>query len=300
MVPGESAPGPAESDSVRRMTGAVGGRDAIPSALARSWLLVPAYEADRIAAADASAADAVILDLEDGTPERDKGSAREDVVRRLQSRSAWVRINAVTTRHWRDDVDALRGQPGLAGVMLAESTTPHDVDRTAAQLGADVPVVPLIESAAGLDSARQIAVVPAVVRLAFGLNDFRRDTGIGAGALALAYVRSQLVLASHLAGCAPPIDGPTMDGDPDVLARESAVTAEMGMTGKLALHPEQTEAINAHLSPGSDEIARAQELIARLGEDGSGISDGSDRPRLARAKSLLEHARDFGLMADGG
>ncbi|GAA4819124.1 HpcH/HpaI aldolase/citrate lyase family protein [Tomitella cavernea] len=283
------------------MTGPVGGRSTIPSALARSWLLVPACDPGGISAAEGSAADAVILDLEDGTPEHAKVSAREDVVRRLQSGAAlWVRINAVTTTHWRDDVDALRGRPGLAGVVLAESSTPRDVDRTAAQLGAGVPVVPLIESAAGLESAKQIAAVPAVVRLAFGLNDFRRDTGIGGGALALAYVRSQLVLASHLGGCAPPIDGPTMDADPDVLARETAISADMGMTGKLALHPAQTAAINAHLSPGADEIAKARELIARLGEDGSRIADGSDRPRLARAQSLLEHARDFGLTVDDG
>ncbi|WP_182357828.1 HpcH/HpaI aldolase/citrate lyase family protein [Tomitella gaofuii] len=282
------------------MTGPVGGRSTIPSALARSWLLVPACDADGIAAAEASSADAVILDLEDGTPEHAKDSARDDVVRRLQSGPSWVRINAVTTTHWRDDVDALRGRPGLAGVVLAESSTPRDVDRTAAQLGAGVPVVPLIESAAGLESAKQIAAVPAVVRLAFGLNDFRRDTGIGGGALALAYVRSQLVLASHLAGCAPPIDGPTMDADPEVLARDTAVTADMGMTGKLALHPAQTAAINSHLSPGADEIAKARELIARLGADGSRITDGSDRPRLARAQSLLEHARDFGLTVDDG
>ncbi|WP_182346728.1 HpcH/HpaI aldolase/citrate lyase family protein [Tomitella gaofuii] len=282
------------------MTGPVGGRSTIPSALARSWLLVPACDLDGIAAAEVSAADAVILDLEDGTPEHAKDSARDDVVRRLQSGSSWVRINAVTTTHWRDDVDALRGRPGLAGVVLAESSTPRDVDRTAAQLGAGVPVVPLIESAAGLESAKQIAAVPAVVRLAFGLNDFRRDTGIGGGALALAYVRSQLVLASHLAGCAPPIDGPTMDADPEVLARDTAVTADMGMTGKLALHPAQTAAINSHLSPGADEIAKARELIARLGADGSRITDGSDRPRLARAQSLLEHARDFGLTLDDG
>ncbi len=273
-------------------------RNAIPPALARSWLLVPANRAEAMTAAEESAADVVVYDLEDGTPERDKDSARQEVARRLRSRSGWVRINAVTTAQWRADLDALRGLPGLAGVMLAESTTPHDVDRTAALAGPGVPIVALIESAAGLAAAEEIAAVASVTRLAFGLNDFRRDTGIGGSALALAHVRSRLVLAGHLGGCAPPIDGPTMDTGPDALGADTALTAEMGMTGKLLLRPAQAATINARLSPGADEIAHAQDLIARVGEDGSRIADGSDLPRLARAKELLEHARELGLTRD--
>lgn len=279
---------------VRDTRGTVRARP-IPHDLARSWLLVPAGRLAGVEEADSSAADAVILDLEDGTPEENKDAARCAAVEWLGAHSAWVRVNASTTDHWRDDLHALRGQPGLAGVILAESTTAHDVDRTAAMLGGDAPVVPLIESAAGLHAAEQIAAVPAVARLAFGLNDFRRDTGIGASAMALAYVRSRLVLASHVAGRAPPIDGPAAGASGETLVSEVGVTAEMGMTGKLALHSEQVPIINGHLSPDADEIAWARALIVRLGEDGRGITDGSDRPRLARAKKLLEHARDFGL-----
>ncbi|MDH6280785.1 hypothetical protein [Prescottella agglutinans] len=51
------------------------------------------------------------------------------------------------------------------------------------------------------------------------------------------------------------------------------------MTGKLCLHDRQVEVVNHALSPGANEIDWANTVIAQIGEDGSGIKDGSDRPR---------------------
>lgn len=268
--------------------------------LARSWLLAPVLDAGRLEAAQRSAADSIVLDLEDGTPAADKGPARAAALDWLAQHSGWVRVNGATTEFWRDDLKALRSAQGLAGVVLAESASPRELDRTAALLGGETPLIALIESAAGLEAVGDIAEVSAVGRLAFGVNDFRRDTGFGASPMALAYSRSKLVLASRLAAIAAPIDGPCGRTDPEAVGEEADVTLEMGMTGKLALHPQQVPVLNAHLSPGADEIAWAEALVAQLGEDGSGITNGSDLPRLARAKKLLEHARDFGLVDTAG
>lgn len=268
--------------------------------LARSWLLAPVLDAARLDAAGRSAADSVVLDLEDATPAADKADARAAALAWLEKHNAWVRVNGATTEFWRDDLKELRGAPGLSGVVLAESTSSRELDRTAALLGGHTPLVALVESAAGLEAVGDIAAVPAVGRLAFGVNDFRRDTGFGASPMALAYARSKLVLASRIAAIAAPIDGPCGDTAPRAVADAADVTVEMGMTGKLALHPGQAPVLNTHLSPGADEIAWAEALVERLGEDGSGITNGSDLPRLARAKKLLEHARDFGLVTSAG
>lgn len=270
--------------------------------LARSWLLVPATTRAALEAAEDSDVDAIIVDLEDGVPAGDKTAARAVAADWLQEHNGWVRINDVTTNHWLDDIHALRSAPGLLGVMLAKTESAHQVVDTTAQLPRGTAIIPLVESAAGMLAAESIAYPSGVLRMAFGVGDFRRDTGIGAGAMALAYARSHLVVASRAAGIAAPIDGPALHADPDVgpdgaeiLRAATAVTADMGMTGKLCLQANQAAVINAVLSPGVHDLRWALAVVDRLGEDGSRVTDGSDLPQLARAKLLLAHAKDFGL-----
>lgn len=267
----------------------------IDPTLARSWLLVPALDPAALAVAEASSVDAVILDLEDGVPAAEKADARAVAVDWLQGHQGWVRINDVSTMHWLADVRALRAAPGLLGVILAKSESAHQIADTAAQLPRGTPLIALVESALGMESAGAIAAAAGVLRIAFGVGDFRRDTGIGDSPLALAYARSRLVIASRAAGIAAPIDGPTLTADDDVLRAGTAVTADMGMTGKLCLHIDQAAVINAQLSPGVADLRWARATVDRLGEDGSRVTDGSDLPQLARAKLLLAHAKDFGV-----
>ena len=63
---------------------------AIPYGLARSWLLAPAVDDERLRAAHNSDADVVIIDIEDGVPERNKEQAR------------------LMTRRWLEDVSTLQ------------------------------------------------------------------------------------------------------------------------------------------------------------------------------------------------
>ena len=263
--------------------------------LARSWLLVPALTREALQAAEASSVDAIILDLEDGVPAASKAQARAMAVDWLQDHNAWVRINDVTTNHWLDDIRALRSAPGLLGVMLAKSESAHQIADTAAQLPRGSAMIALIESAVGMLAADSIAAASGVLRMAFGVGDFRRDTGIGGSPLALAYAREHLVIASRAAGISAPIDGPTMNVDDDALREATAVTSEMGMAGKLCLNTDQADVINAQLSPDADDLKWARETVERLGEDGSRVTDGGDLPQLARAKLLLTHAKDFGI-----
>lgn len=262
---------------------------------ARSWLLVPGTAPDRFGAAVGSAADAVVLDLEDAVPADDKPAARADVVDWLRAgNSAWVRINDATTSHWCDDVEALAGVPGLTGVMLAKTESGHQVEATYGALGANVRVLVLVESAMGLEAAPEIARAEGTFRLAFGSGDFRRDTGMSDSPLAMAYARSRLVITSRAARLPGPIDGPSLTDDPDVLEREAELTRDMGMTGKLCMTPDRARYTNAALGPDADDVAWAQTTIERLGADGSRVHDGSDLPKLAEARKITRLARIFG------
>ena len=154
---------------------------------ARSWLLVPATKPDTFDAAVASGVDAVILDIEDAVAPAKKPAARETVVRWLsEGNSAWVRVNDATTPYWADDLAALSGLPGLVGVMLAKTESGGQVEATAARLADGTPILALVESAAGLEAATEIARADSTFRLAFGSGDFRRDTGMSDDPLALA------------------------------------------------------------------------------------------------------------------
>ncbi|MGX5680704.1 HpcH/HpaI aldolase/citrate lyase family protein [Schumannella luteola] len=224
-------------------------------------------------------ADALVLDLEDGVASDDKREARRWVEHELESAPAWVRINDIASGHWDADLAAISGLPGLLGVVLAKAETAADVRDTIARLPAGVPVVPMVESAASLQRVEEIAAAGAA-RIAFGVGDFRRDTGIGPDALALAFARSRLVIASVAAGIPRPIDGPPI-GDVDGWIRQSRA---MGMTGSLVLDPTVIPSVAAAHSPSAEEIDWARSFLDRS----DAPRNGGYRPTAERARGILE------------
>lgn len=274
----------------------------LPAKLSRSWLLVNALRPDLFEDALRSEADSVIFDLEAAVPEVNKEEARYNVMRALASgMSAWVRINAMDTPHWHDDVSALITATGLRGVMLAQTEKPEQVTLTAMRLQAGTPVIALIESALGIENATAIASAPGTFRLAFGVNDFRKDTGATEDPMALAYARGKLVVASRVGKLSGPIDGPPAPADDrGKVLSACAVTQSMGMTGKMCLTVQQVEDVNAGLSPSAEELEWAHELIeeyelAQSSSAGVQIADGSYLPRLARAQKIANLADTYGL-----
>lgn len=268
---------------------------ALPAKLSRSWLLASAADEANFAPALASEADSVIFDMEDAVPAAGKAEARERVVEALSNgMTAWVRVNGMETDYWADDLAALSKAPGLRGVMLAMTERPEQVTHTAMRLHAGTPVVALIESAVGIENATAIASAPGTFRLAFGVGDFRRDTGASDEPMALAYARSRLVIASRVGQLPGPIDGPSVGMLGEDLLEACKVTASMGMTGKLCLLLEAADTINKGLSPSESEIRWAHELL-NAHAAGAVVGDGSYLPRLARAEKISSLADSYGL-----
>jgi citrate lyase subunit beta / citryl-CoA lyase len=159
----------------------------------------------------------------------------------------------------------------------------------------NVPIVALVETARGLERITEIAAAKGTFRLAFGIGDFRRDTGFGEDTATLAYARSRFTIAAKAANLPSAIDGPTIGSNPLKLIEATAVSAEFGMTGKICLSPEQCSVVNEGLSPSQDEISWAKEFFAEFERDGGEIRNGSDLPRVARATKILELARAYGI-----
>ena len=258
----------------------------------RSYLFVPGNRPERFDKALASAADTVIVDLEDAVPPDQKDAARRAVSAWLAAaRPVVVRINAADTPWHRDDLAVCR-QPGVSAVMVAKA---ERADALAA-LDLGVPLLPLIESAAGIDQLRAITAVPGVQRVAFGAIDFQLDLHMRASFEELVFFRSQIVLVSRLAGLAAPIDSPSVAiDDLAEVEREALAARRLGFGAKLCIHPKQTNAVNRSFSPTDAELAWARRVLA-LAESSGGAAvalDGRmiDKPLILRAQATLREAR---------
>ncbi|WP_019174769.1 HpcH/HpaI aldolase/citrate lyase family protein [Brevibacterium ravenspurgense] len=269
---------------------------ALPARLSRSWLFVNASKPELFASGQTSDADSIIFDLEAAVPDDQKDTARANVVSALEDGMVgWVRVNNTWTHHWEEDLDALSGLPGLRGIMLPNTEEPEQVTLTSIRAGVGMPILALIETALGLENATRIASAAGTFRLAFGVNDFRKDTGIGDDPVALAYARSRLVIASRVGGLAGAIDGPSSPGaGKSTVSSDCAWTIKMGMTGKLVLSEAQVPYVNDGLAPSEEDRAWAREMLEEA-EHADGITDGSYLPRMARAKKIASLADSYGL-----
>lgn len=206
-----------------------------------------------------------------------------------------MRINARSTPFWTEDVAELAGVPGLIGVMLAKTESAADVEDTARALRGRTPVIALVESAVGIENAVSIAQADGVFRLAFGSGDYRRDTGASADDLAMAYPRSRLVVASRIGTLPGPIDGPTVVTGHSVLRQQSEHAVALGLTGKLCLRPDQLPVVNEAISPTTSDLLWARAFLDDFAASGGVVRDGSDLPRLGRARKIQRLADAFGI-----
>jgi len=275
--------------------------------LARSLLFVPGDRPERFDKAAASGADAIILDLEDAVGSAAKPQARQAILEWLPAHhgaGVWVRINAVGTPAHDDDVSFLKalstalGKAGITAairVMLPKVESRVSVDglSRAVAHGPGLEIIAQIESAVGVDQARDFALSDSVTRLAFGSIDYSLDLGLAPDEdMALLHARSHLVWVSRLTGLPAPIDTVTVNlKDPAVIEHDARLAKRLGFGGKLCIHPSQVSAVNTAFSPSEKEIAWAREVIKVSNAAGDGavkLGDQMiDKPVLLRAQRIL-------------
>ena len=257
-------------------------------------LFVPGDRPERFDRAAASGADAIVIDLEDAVQPETKSAARANIVAWLAAGGkAIVRINAIGTQWHEVDLKLLHS-PNLLAVMLPKAETPDSLAAFTTDLPDGLPVIALIETALGMWNLGKLVQVKGISRLGFGSIDFQLDTGIEDEGQGLLFARSQIVIASAMAGLEPPLDGVTVDLDSDaVLARDTARARGFGFGGKLCIHPRQVITIKSGFMPNADEIEQARRIRTAAKETGAKGAirlDGKliDAPVVARAKRLLE------------
>ena len=108
-------------------------------------------------------------------------------------------------------------------------------------------------------------------------------------------MRSRIVVASKVAGIAPPVDLVTLAiDDQDLLRRHAARSRSFGFGGKLCIHPKQIPITNDAFRPSGEEVAWARAVLDELSsrpEDAVFAHRGElvDRPVIQRAKQIIEH-----------
>lgn len=227
----------------------------------RSLLFLPASNPRAIAKARDAGADLVVLDLEDAVKPDDKVAARKAAVEAL--RDSWpmpvaIRVNGVGTKWHSLDLDAVAcSRADFAIVPRAISG--HLVHGIAEAV--DKPVMAMIETAAGVLAAAQVA--DCCAGLIAGTNDLRADLRLPLDATRepISTSLQMIVLAARAAGIAA-FDGVfnSLD-DFDGFAREAEDGRRLGFDGKSLIHPNQIQPCHKAFAPGSAEVERAKALV---------------------------------------
>jgi citrate lyase subunit beta/citryl-CoA lyase len=269
-----------------------------PIGFSSAFLFVPGTRPERFAKALDSGADGVIIDLEDAVAVEDKKKARDAI------RSAWptfsaeqkkrliIRSNSPGSQFYAADL-ILAQELDVAYLLIPKSESLDQING-AAQILPNTAIIPMIETAIGLDHLNDIATAEQVLRLALGNLDLQADLGMVCDSREseLQTARFQIVLASRLAQIAPPIDGVTPSTDDiERITNDAERAKRMGFGGKLCIHPKQVPLVKAAFLPSAEEISWAFRVIEadKASKGGAVKLDGRmiDHPVVLLAQRML-------------
>jgi len=284
----------------------------------RSLLFVPGDSLRKFEKAQQTAADALILDLEDSVAPDRKDEARaitrEMLDRERGAQEVYVRVNALDTDRTLGDLAAtLPGRPD--GIMLPKCEQADDVVKVSFWLDG-------LEAASGspVGAARVIAIVtetarallrldgygeagPRLAGLMWGAEDLAASLGATSNAdetgrhSPFRLARDLCLIAAKAAGVLAIDTVYTAIDDLAGLSKEAQVARRDGFTAKAVIHPKHVEAVNAAFQPTAAEVAWAREVTAAFAADkGAGVVKIGgrmvDKPHLRAAQSILASARD--------
>jgi citrate lyase subunit beta/citryl-CoA lyase len=279
----------------------------------RSLLFVPADSERKIEKALASAADVVILDLEDSVAPANKPAARELAVQTLArqrkpEQQVYVRVNALDSGLTAQDIEAVMpSRPD--GLIHPKTETGACVETVAGMAGKETPIIAIAtETAQAMFGLGTYGGVKANLQgLAWGAEDLSNALGAQAnrtvdGALTEPYrLARTLCLYGARAASVEPVDTVYVDFRNEAgLIADCEEAVRDGFTSKMAIHPAQVDVINRVFTPSAEQIAEARKVIdafAAAGNAGVVGIDGKmfDIPHLNRSKKLLERAAQYGL-----
>jgi citrate lyase beta subunit len=294
--------------------------------LSRSLLSVPVNNPRFVEKAFKSAADIIMLDLEDSVAASEKADARVQILRILERADrpkyplVAIRVNAPASPAHQDDVMCIVGaksKPDLVIVPKVERAA--DLSEVTRALDKCVPVDAMIESPRALHNLPDIIQgVNGLSGIHFGPGDFAAAMGIRMATIGgeapnfgllvagkegqrsfqpldvFQPVQFQMTLLARTFGIRV-MDGPyAMYRDGEGLAAASLRAAALGMDGKWAIHPDQIATINSAFTPADSVVSEAHEILALLSESAMGAARFKgrmiDEASVRQAKAIIDKA----------
>jgi len=286
----------------------------------RSLLFVPGDSEKKLAKSTSTAADALILDLEDSVAPERTTLARVMVAEFLEAHTnrtlqqLWVRINPLQTpQALADLVAVMPARPD--GIMLPKPLNGLHAQQLDHYLSAletreglalgSTRIIPVATEVPGalFDLQSYAGASSRLQGLTWGAEDLATAVGASSnrdasGEFTFTYklARSLCLLASAHAQVQA-IDTLSVDfKDMQALALDVQQARREGFSGKLAIHPDQVEVINQGFTPSAHDISHAQRIVDAFAQaHGAGAVqlDGKmvDKPHLTQALRLLDLSR---------
>jgi citrate lyase subunit beta/citryl-CoA lyase len=278
----------------------------------RSILFVPGDSRRKFDKAIATAADALVLDLEDSVAAAAKFEARRTVASMLaedrRGKLLIVRVNPFDTGLTLDDLATVMSEaPDM--VMLPKCRNADDVALLGHYLSAfeaafglrpeATGILPIVtetaESVLGLSTYRPHARLRGLLWGAEDLAASIKAAGNrdGAGYSAPFLLARNLCLMAAAQASVPAIDAVCTDiGDLDAVAAEARIARRDGFGAKAVIHPAHVPPVNAAFRPTEEEIRWARRVVEAFEADtGLGVirMDGKmiDKPHERAARNIL-------------
>ena len=270
----------------------------------------------------------ITCDCEDGAPTGSERAHAEMIGALLVSDRnghgrAGARVHDITHPHWRNDLEIILRIAGkrLAYVVLPKVRGVDDVLRQRSALGeiqaaygipGMIPVHVLIETPGALREAWQIAALPGVESLDFGLMDY---VSAQHGALPASAMRSpgqfehplvvrakcEIVVAALANGIVPTHNVSVELHDAELVRNDARrARQEFGFLRMWSIHPNQIPPIVEAMRPDFSEVHEAAEImIAAQDADWGPIQHAGklhDRASFRYYWDLLRRARGYGMI----
>jgi citrate lyase subunit beta/citryl-CoA lyase len=277
----------------------------------RTMTFVPGYMTKFLDKAIDFKSDALILDLEDSVPLKDKQKARENISNYLKEKKyaqqVFIRVNPIDSGMLFDDLDAVMHE-ATDGIMFTKVIDEKDIiyfDKLLSQLENDngfpqgkFKICPLIETGSAMIKSYDIAIASDRVNaLVLGGEDYLTDLdGLHKEhGISLLVPRSLVVMAARTAKI-DAIDTPFLDiKNTEGFENEVKLARELGFSGTLIIHPSQIDIANRNFTPSDEEIKEAKKIIEAIEvskEKGLGVAllDGKliGPPMEKRALNIIE------------
>jgi citrate lyase subunit beta/citryl-CoA lyase len=283
--------------------------------LLRSVLFTPGNNMRMIHKIPTLAADAVILDLEDSVPMREKDTARVFIRDSLDvagsgTADVYVRVNGLITGLMAEDCEFVV-QKGIAGIMLPKVESKEEVTKAekiieelerkrGLEVGS-ITLIPTLETAKGVINVYEIATSSKrVIAIGFGAVDFTRDMGtsLSKEGTELFFARSLCAVAARAAGIQA-LDTVFIDlADREGLIKDSQLAKQLGFKGKFLIHPSQIDTVNRIFSPSEKEIEYAKKVVSAFKEaEAKGLGAASLEGRMIDI-AVYRQAQDLLALAE--